>query len=130
VKFVKLGVISRSQDHSTTITFGITERIKHEGFNGRTMNQDIALLKLDATVQLSEFIMPICMPTREHRDDLAIVTGFGKTEYNQAVSEHLMKVSVEHFTHEECKETWPSATNDTMLCYGDHNEIKDSCGVR
>jgi secreted trypsin-like serine protease len=132
VKFVKLGMSSRSQSDNATLTFGVAQIFQHPGYNKKTFNEDIGLLRLNATVPLNEYILPICMPTKLHNDGKALASGFGRTGYQQAGSEQLLKVTLEKFTHEECQQAFESAitvTNDTMLCYGHHTESKDSCSV-
>ena len=91
---------------------------------------DLALLKLAEEVTINEFILPICLPTKQHENEKGIVTGFGVTEVGK-VAQNLMKVTLERFSHSECQELWSNKTIDSqaMVCYGHHTEEKDSCRV-
>jgi hypothetical protein len=123
---------ARSQVDNATLTFGVVEIFQHPNYNRKTFNEDIGLLRLNATVPLNENILPICMPTKAHNDYKAVASGFGRTGYQQAGSERLLKVTLEKFTHAECQQAFAGAitvTNDTMLCYGHHTENKDACSV-
>ncbi|XP_070509278.1 venom protease-like [Chironomus tepperi] len=131
VKFAKLGMHNRVHNNDKTYTFGVEEYIRHPNYLRGSFNNDIGLLKLDGIVPIDEHILPICMPTKQHDDFTATATGFGKTQY-QHQSNVLMKVTVEKFNHSECRSSWGEDSNvridaQTMLCYGDHTERKDSC---
>ncbi|XP_070509411.1 venom protease-like [Chironomus tepperi] len=133
VKKVKLGMRNKDQDHDNRKVFiyNIKETFKHPNYNERTFNEDIALLKLDGTVPIDEHILPICLPTEPSEDLKAIATGFGNTK-SGSQSDVLLKVTLERFTHDECRESWPEDGNiqideNTMLCYGHHTQRKDIC---
>jgi hypothetical protein len=137
VKKVKLGMRNLDQEHDNrgVFIYNIKEKVAHPNYNADTSNEDIALLKLDGTVPINEHILPICLPTQQHEDFKAIVTGFGRTKTAGPQSKFLMKVTLEKFTHDECKQAFPEDGNiqvdkDTMLCYGHHKERKDACRVR
>jgi len=69
------------------------------------------------------------LPTRPYYDEKAIVTGFGKTGTG-ILSQKLMKVVIEKFDHQECKDAYEEKYNgSTMLCYGHKTLSRDSCGV-
>jgi len=124
-------MISRSQNDSDVFIYNVEKVIAHNKYSPRTFNNDIALLKLDSNVNFTEFIYPICLPTRQHDEPKVVVTGLGKTGRDNAQSEILLKVVLEKFSHRECQEKIRSREIDqaTMMCYGDHLERKDACGV-
>lgn len=124
---------NRVHDDDKTFTFGVEEYLRHPDYLRGSFDNDIGLLKLDGMVPIDEHILPICMPTKQHDDFRAIATGFGKTQ-NQQQSDVLMKVTLEKFDHSECQSSWGEDSSvrinaQTMLCYGDHSEKKDSCRV-
>ncbi|XP_070509267.1 trypsin-1-like [Chironomus tepperi] len=129
-KAVKLGSISRDGDNDRTVIVDIVEIFKYDHYiaNRTTVMGDIALLKLAEEVTLNEFILPICLPTKQHEDERGIVTGFGKTQ-NGEIANNLMKVTLERFSHSRCQELWNNKIIDSNanLCYGHHTEMKDSC---
>lgn len=109
VKFVKLGINSRSQNDHRTQVYGVAQIFQHPGYNRKTYTEDLGLLKLNATVPFSEFVMPICLPSMLHNVNKAVVSGFGRTGYQQSSSESLLKVTLEKFTHAECQQTYLTA---------------------
>lgn len=120
------------QNDTTVKLVGVLEIFQHPNYNSKTLNEDLGLLKLNETVLLNEFILPICLPKKSHDDYKAIVSGFGKTGYMQTGSDKVLKVTLEKFTQPECQQKFGTSvtiTNNTMICYGHHTERKDSCNV-
>lgn len=129
MKYVKLGMITRN-DKENAVIYGINETIKHHNYNPRIFNDDIALIKLNSTVTFSSFINSICLPSRPSNHLKAIVTGFGVTGFNHVLSESLLEVTLEKFSEQECRRFYHSRFNeDSMLCYGHHSEMKNTCQV-
>ncbi|KAG5666572.1 hypothetical protein PVAND_014590 [Polypedilum vanderplanki] len=127
VKLVKVGLNDRSQIEGV-LTFGVAKTFKYPEFNEILLNHDIALIKLNSTVRFNEFILPICLPTRDYDENKAIVSGFGSIGNYNGVSEKLMKVTLEKFSYEDCQNSFERLIDkNTMLCYGHHTEEKDSC---
>ena len=124
-------MLNRSQDDNDTFIHNVIERIKHPEYNKITNNNDIALLKLDSDVNFSEYIYPICLPTRQHDEPKVVLTGLGTTGKDHAMSEYLLKVELKKFSHRGCQEKMRLRKIDkvTMVCYGDSSERKDACRV-
>ncbi|KAL7042172.1 hypothetical protein ACKWTF_001045 [Chironomus riparius] len=128
IKFVKLGMLDRSQDDNDVFIYNVINKIIHPQYDRISFNNDIALLELDKDVKFSEYIYPICLPTRQHDEEKAIVTGLGTTGKDHAQSEKLLKVVLEKFSHRECQEKVPQPIDKaSMLCYGDNSDSKDAC---
>jgi len=110
----------------------VEETFKYDDYtrNSTILIGDLALLKLAEEVPLSEYILPICLPTKQLESEKGIVTGFGITE-DGILAQNLLKVTLERFSHSECQELWRNKTidRDAMVCYGHHTEEKDSCRV-
>lgn len=107
----------------------ITETFRHSKDSLSSIHNDIALLKLQEAIKIDEFILPACLPTKPYNDATAMVTGFGDNGRG-TLTQNLMKVVIEKFDHETCKNIYEEKYNETtMLCYGHHTERKDSCQV-
>ena len=129
VKYVKLGIHDRAHDGDKSVLSIVDQRYKHPRGDLSTLHNDIGLIKLQESVTLSEFILPACLPTRPFYNDKATVTGFGETGKG-VQSQKLMKVVLERFDHENCKNIYEGNYNeDTMLCYGHHKQRMDACNV-
>ncbi|CAG9797973.1 unnamed protein product [Chironomus riparius] len=129
-KAVKLGSINRFGDNDKTVIVDVVETFKYDHYiqNSTLVIGDLALLKLAEEIRIDEFILPICLPTKQHENEKGIVTGFGVTE-DGVVAKNLLKVTLERFSHSECQELWRNKTIDSkaMVCYGHHTEEMDSC---
>ncbi|XP_070509425.1 venom protease-like [Chironomus tepperi] len=126
--FVKVGMLSRLEDNANTAIYRISSIFVHPNYKSLIDNEDIALVRLQKNIKFNEHIYPICLPTKQDDHWKAIVTGFGNLG-NGMYSDKLMKVVVEKFDHDECKQLYEpkSIFQDTMLCYGDKRKSRDSC---
>lgn len=132
VKFVRIGMTSRSQDDGKVLNFGVDQIYKHPNYIQNKLNEDIGLIKLDRSVNFNERVRPICLPQTASMPPKAIATGFGRTGFRLSPSDRLLKVVLESFTQEECQTTYGrkvNITEDTMMCYGHHTDKKDACNV-
>ena len=130
VKFVKLGINSRTQNDSNSFTKNVKEIFQHSGYDPKKVDNDIGLVKLDSVVALSARVLPICLPQKQYAPGKAVASGFGKTSSSESASSDMLKVTLEKFTLEECQKPFGKAVtinSDSMLCYGHHTEHKDSC---
>ncbi|XP_070509417.1 venom protease-like [Chironomus tepperi] len=129
IKFVKLGMIDRLQNDQDVTIYNVKEVTVHPQYDRITYKNDIALVKLETNVNFSEFLYPICLPTRQHDEPKALATGLGRTGKEHQLSEKLLKVVLEKFSHRECQEKIRSMDLDksAVLCYGDHSESRDVC---
>ncbi|XP_070509162.1 ovochymase-like [Chironomus tepperi] len=127
VSYVKLGMLQSSSTNEFVRIYGVAKEFCHPNYKPITYNSDIALLELNETVQFNYYIYPICLPTKQHDDPEAILTGFGRTGPDDALSENLQKVSLEYFSHDDCRKKHTNVDSETMICYGHHSEKKDSC---
>ncbi|KAL7042175.1 hypothetical protein ACKWTF_001047 [Chironomus riparius] len=132
VKFVKLGMLTRSQRDENVYIFDVEKTHPYPEYNPRTFENDIGLIKFRGKVTFNEHLYPICLPTTQLDNQDVIVTGFGKTGANHEQTEYLMKVILNRFTHNECQTLYPNSkiVKETMLCYGSRKEKKDACRVR
>ena len=105
----------------------------HRQFNPATLQDDIALLKLDQPVPLLDPIRPVCLPTNSNQNfdfKQAIVAGWGLTSDEGVQSNFLREVKVPVLTNAQCRSTaYKSMILETMLCAGYIEGGKDSCQV-
>ncbi|XP_064087574.1 proclotting enzyme-like [Macrobrachium nipponense] len=123
-------------DHDTTVTeatelqFNIDGIIMHENYDSSTVDNDIALLRLQTPVGsfADGGIFPICLPANYISEDFigenATVTGWGTLQYQGAKSHVLMEVDVPIV---ECQ-NYPVIADDVtnnMICA--YEQGRDSC---
>uniref|UniRef100_A0A1W7R7Y9 CLIP domain-containing serine protease n=1 Tax=Aedes albopictus TaxID=7160 RepID=A0A1W7R7Y9_AEDAL len=116
--------------------YPIEKVIVHERFSLNNLNKanDIALLKLNKTVERTELVAPICIPTPEMDDSIEVerslfdVAGWGTTETG-FFSRRKMKVTLPGQRIESCNQAFASynvSFTEFQLCVGGVDG-KDSC---
>ncbi|XP_025835383.1 uncharacterized protein LOC108736795 [Agrilus planipennis] len=131
-KYIRLGDlnIGKSNEDAQPQNFDIIKRIQHPNYSLPSVQHDIALLKLDRPATLNKYVRPACLYTSsEISSDKAIATGWGYTEFSRKISNELMKVTLEAFSHETCIKTFAQLGIDdkTQTCWGSRTEAKDTC---
>jgi trypsin len=113
--------------------YDVVEKFQHPNYDRKTNKNDIAILKLNETVNFTELVFPICLPNKQYEIN-ATATGFGRTSGVDAPSETLLKVGLHHFPYRKCLDLFGRRTEkvfrDIMICYGDEVSKKDACRVR
>lgn len=100
----------------------------HPKYNNTILENDIAVMKLNGTVQLRcDRVMPICLPD-EHRDRNyvranrdAVVTGWGKLTNQSGFTKCLRKGSVRTVSDSMCKESHSLPVTGRVMCATDFN---------
>ncbi|XP_077419053.1 chymotrypsin B-like [Vanacampus margaritifer] len=94
----------------------------HPRWNPRTINNDIALIKLSTPARLDTNVSPVCLA--ESADDFApgrtcVTSGWGLTRYNApSTPNKLQQASLPLLSNEQCKRHWGSNISDVMICAG------------
>ncbi|XP_044019325.1 transmembrane protease serine 9-like [Aphidius gifuensis] len=101
-------------------------------FSFLNFDNDIALLKLNDRVQLSDSVRPICLPSvkeNEYIGTKAIATGWGTLREDGKPTCLLQEVEVPVMSLQECRNTSYNSKmiSDNMLCAGYKEGKKDSC---
>uniref|UniRef100_A0A0P4YX08 limulus clotting factor C n=1 Tax=Daphnia magna TaxID=35525 RepID=A0A0P4YX08_9CRUS len=94
----------------------------HPDWDSETLQADIALVRLPATISFSKYIQPVCLdspsdPAVSYVNDTVILTGWGLTsDESDRVSSVLHKTMVRVITNEKCFEEYDSVITDEMIC--------------
>ncbi|CAG7647062.1 unnamed protein product [Allacma fusca] len=139
-KYLKVRL--HEEDLSTTtentqsyLEIPVEEIIMHPEYNRRTIDNDVALLKLKKEVTLSQdsVFQPVCIPASDgptFESYNATVAGWGATSAGGSQSTVLRKVDVPIMSNIDCntKTNYGGKITDNMLCAG-YLETggKDSC---
>ncbi|XP_071493626.1 trypsin-2-like [Diadema antillarum] len=101
----------------------------HEDYNSRTLDNDIAMLKLEQPITFTDYISPACVATNDYpAGTTCVVTGWGDQE--TAVDDtDLQEVYVPIIDTEVCnRQNWYNgAITDNMFCAGYPEGGQDSC---
>nr|XP_011746893.1 mastin-like [Macaca nemestrina] len=135
---VQVGQLRLYEDDQPT---KVVEIVRHPRYNKSLSTQggaDIALLKLEAPVPLSELVHPVSLPPASldmPSGKTCWVTGWGDITHNQPLPPpyHLQEVDVPIVGNSECEEQYQNQSSgsddrviqDDMLCAG--SEGRDSC---
>lgn len=103
----------------------------HPKYDDRTMDYDIALLRLDKPVSYSDAMRPICLPSSTENfpsGTQCVVTGWGKIRDSGPVSDKLRVASVPIIDHSKCRQMYGgNRITERMTCAGYERGGIDSC---
>ncbi len=93
-KVVRMGDhdLESTEDDATAENYKVLQIIRHEDYNRRSFENDIALLKLDRDVTYTAEIHPICLPitpgerTRNLTNAQPFVGGWGTVEFSKLIN--------------------------------------------
>uniref|UniRef100_A0A1A9UFJ9 CLIP domain-containing serine protease n=1 Tax=Glossina austeni TaxID=7395 RepID=A0A1A9UFJ9_GLOAU len=110
---------------------GIEEIIIPRDYRKHVFHDDIALIRLDRTVEFRRQLKPICLPITEElrsaHHSHYVISGWGRTE-NGNTSDVLMVALVRHIERQTCQKDFAvlPTLNEEHICAGGENLV-DSC---
>ncbi|XP_075385713.1 vitamin K-dependent protein C isoform X2 [Tenrec ecaudatus] len=132
---VRLGEYDLRRWENWEVDLDIQKIIIHPNYTRRTSDNDIALLRLDKPVMLSQAIVPICLPDsglseRELTQvgQEMVVTGWGfrsETKRNRTFILNFIKIPM--VPRNECIEAMNNVVTENMLCAGILGDSRDAC---
>ncbi|XP_061398457.1 venom protease-like, partial [Musca vetustissima] len=131
---VRLGELdyNKSDDDAAPVDFSIATYKIHDEYDDDIRFHDIAVVKLNASVQFNDYIVPACLPLADGRDfKQFLATGWGALkDYGRSAS-HLQKVKLDNFNDELCLSKVDKAAitiNTTIqMCAGSFYYERDTC---
>lgn len=132
-----LGEHDRSYRDGNERDFGIEKIINHPKYNGRDLDNDIALVKLKKKVAFNfttfgtpDKVGSVCLPKSGDevvkRNQECFITGWGKTKHPGPSSDILMEASMPPVSNEECKSKNAAVISEKMFCAGNAPGTKQS----
>jgi len=126
---VKMG----GSDLKGRMNYRLIEKIKiHIGYNDRTNDNDIALIKLKVPIRLGGMVGTVCLPkASSHLEDTqkqCEVAGWGHTSHRGSATNFLRSVGVNVVPRDQCRKMYSNdEITDRMLCAGTRSGGKDAC---
>ena len=107
----------------------VVKIILHEDYNGFTVSNDIALLKLALPLELNDRVAGVTLPSQgQATSGDCVVTGWGNLHASGESPSILQKVTVSTMTDDQCREAYGSdQVFDYNLCCGFPEGGKDVC---
>ncbi|XP_070799282.1 coagulation factor X [Pituophis catenifer annectens] len=105
----------------------------HQKFVLATYDYDIAIIQLKTPIRFSENVIPACLPTADFanqvlmKQDLGIVSGFGRTQERGRTSNTLKVVKLPYVDRHVCKLSSNFPITENMFCAGYHTLAQDAC---
>jgi len=128
------GVHDRNNLENWVKTFRVIQIVKHENYNSRLIQNDIAILKISVSAfPYTDYIMPACYPqtTDTYAGKTSWATGWGSTSSGGQVTRYHMEVQMPILTDAACKSKFGGANNMlnevTQICAGVTGANKDTC---
>uniref|UniRef100_A0A8C4VAQ4 Coagulation factor VII n=1 Tax=Falco tinnunculus TaxID=100819 RepID=A0A8C4VAQ4_FALTI len=107
--------------------------IVHERYVNGQVDNDIALLNLETPMNLTDYVVPICLPEKRFAVyelssiKFSTVSGWGRLLDGGATSSVLMRVDLPRVKTQECEKETDLNITENMFCAGDLTGVKDSC---
>ncbi|KAK1341781.1 hypothetical protein QTO34_016530 [Cnephaeus nilssonii] len=109
----------------------IKEIIVHQNYSISENTNDIALIKLEAPLNYTEFQKPICLPSKDDTNTIYTncwITGWGYTKERGEIQNILQKANIPLVPNEECQKRYRDyKITEQMICAGYKEGGKDAC---
>nr|XP_014350583.1 PREDICTED: transmembrane protease serine 6-like isoform X1 [Latimeria chalumnae] len=113
-----LGKFQLTKKSEHEVSFLLRRIIRHELYNPKSQDYNIALVQLDRAVPNSTFIRPICVPTASHVFFMGLncwITGWGTVRSGPRMN-NLQKAKVQVIHKDVCLRTYDHTVTPRMLC--------------
>ncbi|KAL1401299.1 hypothetical protein pipiens_006721 [Culex pipiens pipiens] len=130
--FARLGEHHLQQPDGSEIEFRIDFSIKHPRYDKKTVDNDVALLRLPRDVERSAFVGYACLPERFQTlptGHTCTIIGWGKKRHSDdAGTDVLHEAEVPIITNDKCRAVYHDYTiTKNMFCAGHKRGRVDTC---
>ncbi|XP_053547750.1 trypsin-like [Bombina bombina] len=103
--------------------------IRHSGYNSRTLDNDIMLIKLASPATLNSYVNTVALPSGcAAAGTSCLISGWGNTLSSGTNYPDLLQcLNAPILTHAQCSNAYPGMITDNMICVGFLEGGKDSC---
>ncbi|XP_058837355.1 uncharacterized protein LOC131693505 [Topomyia yanbarensis] len=130
--YVRLGEHNLQQSDGTEMEFRVEFSIKHPRYDKKTVDNDVALLRLPRDVERSNFVGYACLPDRYQplpTGHTCTIIGWGKKRHSDdAGTDVLHEAEVPIITTDKCRAVYHDYTiTKNMFCAGHKRGRIDTC---
>lgn len=127
-----LGEFDKANKEEQEISIRTKKIIMHPNYNPRSLDYDIALIKLETPLEdFSVYIRPVCLPSSDTKFDeqsKCYVTGFGRLEQGGELAGMLRMAKIPLVSKETCEAAYGAQKlTDRMICAGFPKGGIDAC---
>ncbi|XP_056629782.1 serine protease snake-like [Diorhabda sublineata] len=137
VQYVRLGTTTLQTETLQSEDYNVIQRIPYPSYVEGRQYDDIALLRLDRSVEFSDYIAPICLHSSTVPDGVKLTaTGWGRTTPTGNTTEELRKVELDIISFYVCQKAYSVASKEELpygivensqICAGSSDGSKDTC---
>jgi secreted trypsin-like serine protease len=128
---IKIGFNNLNEQMPWSQVRYVSKIIVHPEWDQVNVRNDIALIKLNAQVNYTDQVGPVCIPPSSYsiaERKQSWATGFGKTVEGERHSDYLMQVELPIISEKECqKENGAGIDYELQLCSGKPKAGYDTC---
>ncbi|XP_030048072.1 plasma kallikrein [Microcaecilia unicolor] len=125
------GISSQSEINKTTPFFTVKEIIIHPLYDQAEKGYDIALFKLGTPMPYTLYQKPICLPSKEFRNNVfssCWITGWGYTLEKGKAENVLQEATIPLISNEDCQSNYKNyKITNLMVCAGYEQGAIDAC---
>lgn len=129
-----MGILKRTDHPDLWQRYDVVRIIGHPQYKPPSKYHDIALLATGAKIRFNREVIPACLHRGNNLAQVATATGWGAMGHRKPLAEILQVVDIYRFTDSECMEAYPihrhlknGYDKTTQMCYGDVEQINDTC---
>jgi len=120
---IRVGEHDRDEFEGPEVNIKVAKVFRHENYDPRHLNNDIAMFKLEKPVQFNKFVSPACLPkAKVPAGSKCYITGWGKIHHPGSMTRFLQQGLLPVVTNEVCyeknKHRIPIPITDAMICGG------------
>ncbi|XP_075057855.1 vitamin K-dependent protein C-like [Mixophyes fleayi] len=133
--FVRLGEYDRRTLEETEQQIYVSRIIRHPEYNPKTIDNDIALLRLYQPAVYNKYVLPICLPSHglattnlTVEGTETIVTGWGNQDQTFRNRTNILSfIQVPIVPHNNCSVVMQNPVTGNMICAGRLGDNQDAC---
>ncbi|XP_015423048.1 PREDICTED: coagulation factor X [Myotis davidii] len=130
---VRVGDRNTEKEDGNEMVHEVEVIVKHKGFDNKTYNCDIAVLKLKTPIKFRMNVAPACLPEKDWAESTlmtqksGIVSGFGRIHEMGRTSVTLKMLEVPYVDRNTCKLSTPFSITPNKFCAGYDSKLEDAC---
>lgn len=130
--YIRAGENHFSTDEGTEQEVAVSEILIHPEYNTTTVDNDIALLKLERPFEIDDFVSSICLPASDYQmntNESGTILGWGKKRNTDILGTRVLhQAKVPIADPDDCKKVYENYhITENMVCAGYKLGRVDSC---